>query len=77
MVRSDMMVALPGLVQLLHHCHGWMQLKDTLSASLTFKQMIPSRISQPLGTRRVIGSMTIFHHMYYGEAPELLCQLFP
>ena len=32
---------------------------------------------QPLGTRREVGALTLFHRMYYGEAPELLCQLLP
>ena len=32
---------------------------------------------QPLGTRRKVGALTLFHRMYYGEAPELLCQLLP
>ena len=27
--------------------------------------------------RRKIGALTLFHRMYYGEAPELLCQLLP
>ena len=30
---------------------------------------------QPLGTRREVGALTLFHRVYYGEAPELLCQL--
>ena len=32
---------------------------------------------QPLGTRREVGALTLFHRMYYGEAPELLCQFLP
>ena len=32
---------------------------------------------QPLGTRREVGALTLSHRMYYGEAPELLCQLLP
>ena len=32
---------------------------------------------QPLATRRQVGALTLFHHMYYGEAPELLLQLLP
>ena len=32
---------------------------------------------QPLGTQREVGALTLFYRMYYGEAPELLCQLLP
>ena len=32
---------------------------------------------QPLGTRREVGALTLFHRMYCGEAPGLLCQLLP
>ena len=32
---------------------------------------------QPLATRRLVGALTLFHRMYYGEAPELLLQLLP
>ena len=32
---------------------------------------------QPLATRRQVGALTLFHRMYYGEAPELLLQLLP
>ena len=32
---------------------------------------------QPLGARGEVGALTLFHRMYYGEAPELLCQLLP
>ena len=32
---------------------------------------------QPLATRRQVGALTLFHRMYYREAPELLLQLLP
>ena len=32
---------------------------------------------QPLSHRRAVGAATLFHRMFYKEAPELLCQLMP
>ena len=32
---------------------------------------------QPLAHRRAVGATTMFHRMFYGNAPELLCQLLP
>ena len=32
---------------------------------------------QSLGHRRAVGASTLFHRMFYQEAPELLCQLLP
>ena len=32
---------------------------------------------QPLGTRGEVGALTLFHRMYCGEAPGLLCRLLP
>ena len=29
------------------------------------------------GSQWKVGALTLFHRMYYGEAPELLCQLLP
>ena len=43
---------------------------------LTEDDLISHQI-QPLGARREVGALTLFHRMYYGEAPELLCQLLP
>ena len=40
------------------------------------KDLISHQI-QPLGTRRAVGAITLFHRMFYNEAPELLCQLLP
>ena len=72
------MPPLHGLVLLLPHCHSWMLSKGVLSGSLTFLRMdLISHQIQPLGTRREVGALTLFHRMYYGEAPELLCQLLP
>ena len=32
---------------------------------------------QPLSPRRAVAAATLFHHMFYMEAPELLYQLMP
>ena len=32
---------------------------------------------QPLNVRRTVGATTLFHRMFYKDAPELLCQLMP
>ena len=32
---------------------------------------------RPLGARGGVGALTLFHRMYYGGAPGLLCQLLP
>ena len=41
------------------------------------KEDLLSHQIQPLAQRRAVGASTLFHRMYYGEAPELLCQLLP
>ena len=72
------MPALHGLVLLLPHCHSWMLSKRRAIwiIDLPEDDLISHQI-QPLGTRREVGALTLFHRMYYGEAPELLCQLLP
>lgn len=32
---------------------------------------------QPLGHRRAVGAISLFHRMFYSEAPGLLCELLP
>ena len=49
----------------------------TLPKCPFFPTMLISHQIQPLGTRREVGALTLFHRMYYEEAPELLCQLLP
>ena len=72
------MPALHGLVQLLPLCHSWMLSKGVLSGSLTFLRMTSSLTKfSHWKPEREVGALTLFHRMYYGEAPELLCQLLP
>ena len=43
---------------------------------LPVDELKASRI-QPLSDRRAVGATTLFHRIFYKEAPELLCQLMP
>ena len=57
---------------------GWSSnwLEETWAEGWPEDDLISHQI-QPLETRREVGALTLFHRMYYGEAPELLCQLLP
>ena len=72
------MPALHGLVLLLPHCHSWMLSKGVLSGSLTFLRMTSSltKFSHWEPEEKLEPSTTLFHRMYYGEAPELLVSCF-